>query len=542
MSACPIPGAADNALKDFKNKTSTPGLMTSSYGTPIGNKNTALTVGPRGPMLMQDVTYLDEMSHFDRERVPERVVHAKGGGAHGYFEVTDDISNFTKCCVFGEIGKRTPLFIRFSTVGGESGSADTLRDPRGFAIKFYTEEGNWDLVGNNTPIFFVRDPMLFPSFIHVLKRNPKTHLKDPNAWWDFLSLRPESIHQTMFLYGDRGIPDGFRFMNGYGSHTFKLVNKEGQFVWCKFHILSDQGIKNLTANQATILAALDPDYAIRDLYNSIEDKDYPEWTFKIQVMTPEQADTCEFNPFDVTKVWPHDQFPLFRVGKIVLNRNVSNYFAEVEQCAFSPARVVPGIDFSPDKMLQGRLFSYNDTQLHRIGVNYWRLPINCPYRSVVHNVQIDGPMRFDSNQEDAPTYYPNTFHGPAERLTEKEAVFYCQGEVDRHDAIDDDNYSQPAIFWTKVLDQGGKKRLVENMCDHLKDCYPEIQERVVEVFGKVHPEFKSMLQSQLSSSKTKKKVVEDTVEDTKEEAKEEGKIGHALGKFGEALKEALIPS
>uniref|UniRef100_A0A1I7XTN2 Catalase n=1 Tax=Heterorhabditis bacteriophora TaxID=37862 RepID=A0A1I7XTN2_HETBA len=335
----------EDQLETFKRGQPKPHTMTMSNGAPIYDKNNILSVGQRGPMLLQDVVYLDEMSHFDRERIPERVVHAKGAG-------------------------------------GESGSADTARDPRGFAVKFYTEEGNWDLVGNNTPIFFIRDPLLFPNFIHTQKRNPQTHLKDMNMMWDFFSLRPETMHQLMFLFSDRGIPDGYRHMNGYGSHTFKLVNKDGKAVYCKFHFKTAQKIKNLPASEAGRLSGEDPDYSIRDLFNSIEKGDFPQWNFYIQVvMTFEQAEKWKFNPFDLTKVWPHSEYPLIPVGKMVLNRNPKNYFAEVEQSAFSPAHVVPGIEFSPDKMLQGRLFAYPDTHFHRLGTNYIHLPINCPFRA-----------------------------------------------------------------------------------------------------------------------------------------------------------------
>lgn len=295
------------------------------------------------------------MSHFDRERIPERVVHAKGAGAFGYFEVTHgEIQKYSAAKVFSSVGKRTPIAVRFSTVGGESGSADTVRDPRGFAIKFYTEDGIWDLVGNNTPVFFIRDPILFPSFIHTQKRNPATHLKDADMFWDFFSLRPETTHQFMILFSDRGIPDGFRHMNGYGSHTFKLINANGEPSYCKFHYKTNQKIRNIPPERANELASSDPDYSIRDLYNAIAKGDYPSWTFYIQVMSYEEAQKATFNPFDVTKVWPQGEYPLIPVGKFTLDRNPSNYFAEVEQIAFSPANLIPGIEASPDKMLQGK--------------------------------------------------------------------------------------------------------------------------------------------------------------------------------------------
>lgn len=445
---------------------------------------------------MQDVVYMDEMAHFDRERIPERVVHAKGGGAHGYFEVTHDITKYCKADLFSQVGKRTPIFIRFSTVGGESGSADTARDPRGFAVKFYTEEGNWDLVGNNTPIFFIRDPILFPSFIHTQKRNPVTHLKDPNMMFDFWTLRPESTHQVMFLFGDRGTPDGFRHMNGYGSHTFKLVNKDGEAVYCKFHVKAKK-IQNLPAEVADRLMGEDPDYSIRDLYDAIENGDFPEWNFMIQVMTFDEARNYRYNPFDVTKVWSHKEFPLIPVGKVVLNRNPRNYFAEVEQSAFCPAHVVPGIEFSPDKMLQGRLFSYTDTQFHRLGPNFMQLPINCPFRARAHNVQRDGLMTYTSS-DGMPNYHPNSFNGPQERTDVAESKFPISGDVDRYNSRDDDNFSQPRDFWLNVLDDGARQRLVQNICAVLSKCKGFIQERAVRMFSEVHEDFGKMLREELS--------------------------------------------
>ncbi|VDM45936.1 unnamed protein product, partial [Toxocara canis] len=484
----------EKQLDEYRKSQPKPDVMTMSNGAPIHNKNAVLTAGPRGPLLLQDHIYLDEMAHFDRERIPERVVHAKGAGAHGYFEVTHDITKYCKANLFNGIGKKTPVFIRFSTVGGESGSADTARDPRGFAIKFYTEEGNWDLVGNNTPIFFIRDPILFPSFIHTQKRNPTTHLKasifiyllyfllDANMMFDFWTLRPESTHQVMFLFGDRGTPDGYRHMNGYGSHTFKLVNKDGNAVYCKFHVKAKE-IKNLPADVAERLMGEDPDYSIRDLYDAIERGDFPEWKFMIQVMTFEQARNYQYNPFDVTKIWSHKEFPLIPVGKIILNRNPKNYFAEVEQSAFSPAHIVPGIEFSPDKMLQGRIFAYPDTHFHRLGPNYIQLPINCPYRARNRNVQRDGLMALGDNQAGMPNYHPNSFNGPKERTDVKESKWTASGDVDRFNSHDDDNFSQPREFWLKVLDEDARERLVNNIAGVLCKCKEFIQERAIKMFG-----------------------------------------------------------
>uniref|UniRef100_A0A8C4V071 Catalase n=1 Tax=Falco tinnunculus TaxID=100819 RepID=A0A8C4V071_FALTI len=474
-----------------------PDVLTTGAGNPVGDKLNILTVGPRGPLLVQDVVFTDEMAHFDRERIPERVVHAKGAGAFGYFEVTHDITQYCKAKVFEHIGKRTPIAIRFSTVAGESGSADTVRDPRGFAMKFYTEEGNWDLVGNNTPIFFIRDAMLFPSFIHTQKRNPQTHLKDPDMVWDFWSLRPESLHQVSFLFSDRGIPDGYRHMNGYGSHTFKLVNASGRPVYCKFHAKTDQGIKNLPVEEAGRLASTDPDYGIRDLYNAIAKGDYPSWSFYIQVMTFEEAEKFPFNPFDVTKIWPHGDYPLIPVGKLVLNRNPVNYFAEVEQLAFDPSNMPPGIEPSPDKMLQGRLFSYPDTHRHRLGPNYLQIPVNCPFRARVANYQRDGLMCVSDNQGGAPNYYPNSFTGPEDQPIVKESRMSVSGDVQRFNSANEDNVTQVRDFYTKVLKEDERQRLCKNIADHLKDAQLFIQKRAVKNFTDVHPDYGARVQALL---------------------------------------------
>lgn len=443
-----------------------------------------MTAGLRGPILLEDVPFIETIAHFDRERIPERVVHAKGAGAFGYFEVTHDITKYTAASVFSKVGKRTPIAVRFSTVGGESGSADTVRDPRGFAVKFYTEDGIWDLVGNNTPIFFIRDPILFPSFIHTQKRNPATHLKDANMFWDFITLRPESIHQVMFLFSDRGIPDGFAHMNGYGSHTFKLVNADGKYVYCKFHYKTNQGIKNVDPKRAGELSGSDPDYGIKDLYNRIANGNYPVYNFSIQVMTQEQAKASKFNPFDLTKIWPHGDYPLIPVGRLVLDRNPTNYFAEVEQIAFSPAHMIPGIEPSPDKMLLGRLFSYGDTHRHRLGANYLQLPVNCPFK--VRNYQRDGPQAIN-NQGGAPNYHPNSFNGPENDLKARKltTTYNVSGDVKRYDTGAEDNYSQPRIFYQKVLNAQEKKNLINNVVGHLKDAADFIQERGVKVFSEV---------------------------------------------------------
>ncbi|KAF4526973.1 hypothetical protein B566_EDAN015799 [Ephemera danica] len=446
---------------------------------------------------------------------PRLTVFQHFPGAFGYFEVTHDITRYTKASVFSEIGKRTPIGVRFSTVGGESGSADTARDPRGFAVKFYAEDGIWDLVGNNTPIFFIRDPLLFPSFIHTQKRNPATHLKDADMFWDFITLRPETTHQVCFLFSDRGTPDGYRHMNGYGSHTFKLVNAKNEAVYCKFHYKTDQGIKSLNADRAGELSAQDPDYAIRDLHNAIARGDYPKYNVSIQVMTFEQAEKWKYNPFDLTKVWPHTEFPLIPVGRMVFDRNPKNYFAEVEQIAFSPAHMIPGIEPSPDKMLQGRLFSYADTHRHRLGANYLQIPVNCPYRTRICNYQRDGPATVTNNQEGAPNYFPNSFSGPAECPHTKEHKFSTTGDVARWNSEDEDNFSQVTVFWRDVLSEKDKTALVSNIVGHLKDAADfiqarpffkgEKQERAVKNFSKVDAGFGQRLKDGLAKFGSGKK-------------------------------------
>lgn len=446
------------------------------------------TVGPKGLTLLEDWNFIDEMAHFDRERIPERVVHAKGSGAFGYFEVTHDITAYTAAAPFAAIGKKTPIAVRFSQVTLEMGSADSVRDPRGFAVKFYTEDGIWDLVGNNTPIFFVRDAILFPSFIHCLKRNPVTHLRDADMFWDFFSLRPETTHQMMVLFSDRGIPNGYRHMHGYGSNTFSFVNAYGDQFYCKFHYKTDQGISNLDPNKATQLAGADPDYFLRDLYNNIAKGNYPSWTFYVQVMTPEEAAHYKFDPFDVTKVWYHADFPLIPVGKFVLNKNPSNYFAEVEQLAFNPAHLIPGIGPSPDRNLQGRLFAYGDTHRYRLGANFQQLPVNSPFR--VKSFTRDGAQTIDS-QGGAPVYHPNSFGGPdsdqrAKAISHTTAV---SGNTGWYDIGGEDNFTQARALYVRVLDEGGRSRLINNIAGMLKDANETIQARMVRNVTQVDEDF-----------------------------------------------------
>lgn len=445
--------------------------LTSASGMPYFFNEDSLSVGPRGPLLLQDFILHEKMAHFNRERIPERVVHAKGTGAYGTFTVTHDISQYTRAKVFNQLGKQTPIFIRFSTVGGEKGSADTERDPRGFALKFYTEDGNWDLVGNNTPIFFIKDPKKFGDFIHTQKRDPRTNTKSPTMMWDFWSLNPESLHQVMFLMTDRGTPVGYRHMHGFGSHTYSMYNQHNERVWVKFHFKTQQGIKNFDNEEATKMKGDDPDFAQRDLVEAIDRGEFPKWTLKIQVMTEEQARTYPVNPFDLTKVWPHGDFPLIEVGVLELNRIPDNYFADVEQSAFAPAHVVDGISYSPDKMLQGRILSYPDAHRYRLGSNYEQLPVNrCPF--AVNNYQRDGSMRLDGNGGSAPNYFPNSFDSivpdPAYKTAAMQLDALVADNYDRNAEGENDHYSQPGIFYRKVLSDQDKKNLVHNIVSSMQ--------------------------------------------------------------------------
>ncbi|MCI4620436.1 catalase [Priestia megaterium] len=462
--------------------------LTTSWGAPVGDNQNSMTAGSRGPTLIQDVHLLEKLAHFNRERVPERVVHAKGAGAHGYFEVTNDVSAYTKAAFLSEVGKRTPLFVRFSTVAGENGSADTVRDPRGFAVKFYTEEGNYDLVGNNTPVFFIRDAIKFPDFIHTQKRDPRTHLKNPTAVWDFWSLSPESLHQVSILMSDRGIPATLRHMHGFGSHTFKWVNAEGDGVWVKYHFKTEQGVKNLSPDVAAKLAGENPDYHTEDLFNAIEKGDFPSWKLYVQIMPLEDADTYRFDPFDVTKVWSQKDYPLIEVGRMVLDRNPENYFAEVEQATFSPGTLVPGIDVSPDKMLQGRLFAYSDAHRYRVGANHQALPINRP-RNEVNNYQRDGQMRFDDNGGRSVYYEPNSFGGPTESHENKQAAYPVSGVADSVAYDHNDHYTQAGVLY-RLLSEDERTRLVANIVEAMKPVEKEeIKLRQIQHFYKADPEY-----------------------------------------------------
>jgi catalase len=438
--------------------------LTTASGRPYYEYENSMTIGNRGPILLQDYFLQEDMAHFNRERIPERVVHAKGSGAFGTFKVTHDITQYTKAKIFDKIGKETKMFARFSQVGGEKGSADAERDPRGFALKFYTEDGNWDLVGNNTPVFFIKDPKKFSHFIHTQKRDPHTNCKSPTMMWDFWSLNPESLHQVMILMSDRGTPKTYRNMHGFGSHTFSFINEKDERTWVKFHFVTQQGIKNFNLNDSIKMKGNDPDHAQRDLVEAIEKGDFPQWQLKIQVMTEEQAKNYHENPFDVTKVWRHKEFPLINVGMMELNEIPENYFRDVEQAAFSPAHVVNGIGYSPDKMLQGRLLSYPDAHRYRLGVNYEQIPVNkCPYE--VNNYQRDGSMQIGSNGGANTNYRPNSFDNIVTDEKYKEPKMVQDSNIanwfDRNEN-DDDHYTQPGLLYN-IMSELDRMHLINNI-------------------------------------------------------------------------------
>lgn len=463
--------------------------LTSVSGRPIAENQNVKTAGKRGPMLLEDFWFLEKLAHFDREVIPERRMHAKGSGAFGKFTVTHDISQFTKANLFSKVGNEVETFVRFSTVAGERGAADAERDIRGFAIKFYTEEGNWDLVGNNTPVFFLRDPYRFPDLNKAVKRDPRTNLRCPNHNWDFWTLLPEALHQVTITMSDRGIPKSYRHMNGYGSHTFSMINANNERVWVKFHFKTEQGIENLTNEEAGSMIAKDRETHQRDLYNAIDKGDFPRWRMKIQVMTEEQARQCPFNPFDLTKVWPHGDYPLHEVGVLELNRNPENYFADVEQAAFNPANVVPGIGFSPDKMLQGRLFSYGDAQRYRLGVNHYQIPVNTP-KCPFHNPHRDGAMRVDGNEGSTLHYFPNSYGQWEENKQHAEPSLAIDGDAYHYDfrEDDDDYYTQPGNLFRLMTDDQ-KQRLFTNTAAEVGGAEKFIQERHIINCFKADPDY-----------------------------------------------------
>lgn len=457
-------------MDDHKKKLST------SFGAPVPDNQNVITAGPRGPMLLQDVWFLEKLAHFDREVIPERRMHAKGSGAYGTFTVTHDITRYTRANVFSEIGKKTDLFVRFSTVAGERGAADAERDIRGFAIKFYTEEGNWDLAGNNTPVFFLRDPLKFPDLNHAVKRDPRTNLRNARNNWDFWTLLPEALHQVTIVMSDRGLPASYRHMHGFGSHTFSFINALQERHWVKFHFRTQQGIKNLTDAEAETLVGKDRESHQRDLYESIERGEFPRWTLFVQTMPESDVANLPYNPFDLTKVWPHGDYPLIEVGVMELNRNPDNYFAEVEQAAFNPANVVPGISFSPDKMLQGRLFSYGDAQRYRLGVNHYQIPVNaarCPF----HHYHRDGAMRVDGNHGSTLGYEPNSYQEWQQQPEYAEPALALEGAAAHWDhREDEDYYTQPGDLF-RLMSPAQQQILFDNTARSIGEAPQEIQIR-----------------------------------------------------------------
>lgn len=483
-------------------------VVTNSQGNPINEPFATQRVGQNGPLLMQDFNLLDSLAHFNRERIPERNPHAHGSGAFGYFEVTDDITDICGSAMFSEIGKKTRCLTRFSTVGGEKGSADTARDPRGFATKFYTEEGNLDWVYNNTPVFFIRDPSKFPHFIHTQKRNPQTNMKDADMFWDFLTT-PENqvaIHQLMILFSDRGTPASYRKMNGYSGHTYKWSNKKGDWHYVQVHIKTDQGIENLNNEDAVKISGEDPDYCQRDLFEAIKNGQAPTWTVHIQTMTEDQAKKLPFSVFDLTKVWPHKQFPLRRVGKLVLNENPQNFFAQVEQAAFSPSHTVPYQEASADPVLQSRLFAYPDAHRYRLGANYHQIPVNCPYASRVFNPAIrDGPMNVNGNLGSEPNYLATNksyqYIQQDKPIQQHQEVWYGPATpVHWATTAGDIDYVQARRLY-KVLGKqpGQQKALAHNISVHVAGACPEIQDRVFAMFFRVDKDLGEKIKSETLS-------------------------------------------
>lgn len=473
--------------------------LTTTSGNPIADNQNSLTAGSRGGIMLQDYQLLEKLAHQNRERIPERAVHAKGSAAYGTLEITHDISRYTKANVLQK-GEKTRLFLRFSTVAGESGAADAERDVRGFAIKFYTKEGNWDLVGNNTPIFFIKDPYKFPDFIHTQKRDPRTHLRSNEAAWDFWSLSPETMHQVTILMSDRGIPASYRHMHGFGSHTYSLINDKNERFWVKFHFKTRQGIKNLTNDEAAQIIAKDRESNQRDLFESIEKGDFPSWDFKIQIMTQDQAKSVKFNPFDLTKTWSHKEFPLIDVGVMTLNENPKNYFNEVEQAAFSPSNIVPGISFSPDKMLQARIFSYPDAQRYRIGTHYAQLSVNRPI-SEINTYVTGGAMNNGMYELDDKAYYePNSFGGGKEDRSLLEPDINLEGAMQRYDhrAEDQDYYSQPRALFV-LMNDSQKSQLFSNIAESMASVSEAIKERAIGHFEQISPEYANGVRAALKA-------------------------------------------
>lgn len=463
--------------------------LTTANGVPVADNQNSITAGERGPVLLQDYPLVEKLAQFNRERAPERIVHAKGSGAYGVFTVTNDISQYTCAKFLSAKGKQTEILARFSTVAGERGAADAERDVRGFALKFYTEEGNWDMVGNNTPVFFIRDPYKFSDFIHSQKRDPKINLRSVTAMWDFWSLSPESLHQVTILFSDRGLPANYRTMNGYGSHTYSFINAKNERCWVKFHFKTMQGIKCQTDIKAAEIIGQDRESFQRDLYHAIEHEDFPKWRFYIQVMPEEAAKTYSHNPFDLTKVWPHSDYPLIKVGILELNRNPENYFVEIEQAAFEPSTIVPGISFSPDKMLQARIFAYADAHRYRIGTNYHQLPVNQAKYSKVNTYHRDGQMCYGDNYGGAVNYEPNSFGGPCEDPSYLEPPLRLSGDADRYNhRKDNDDYSQTGKLY-QLMSDDQKNQLFNNIAATMQGIEANIIQRQIKHFYQADPEY-----------------------------------------------------
>lgn len=476
-------------------------IMTTSAGSPIPDNQNSLTAGERGPVLMTDYQLIEKLAHQNRERIPERAVHAKGWGAHGTLTITGDISKYTKAKAL-QPGATTPMIARFSTVAGEAGAADAERDVRGFSLKFYTEEGNWDLVGNNTPVFFVRDPVKFPDFIHTQKRHPQTNMRSATAMWDFWSLSPESLHQVTILMSDRGLPTDVRHINGYGSHTYSFWNDAGERYWVKFHFKTLQGHKHWTNAEAEKIVGQTRESTQADLFGAIDKGEFPRWQVQVQIMPELDADKTSYNPFDLTKVWPHSEYPVLDIGILELNRNADNYFAEIEQAAFSPSNIVPGIGYSPDKMLQARVFSYADAHRHRLGTHYEQIPVNKPH-SPVHHYHRDGQMNtfggIATGNPDA-YYEPNSFNGPVEQPSAKEPPLRISGDAARYNhRIGNDDYSQPRALFN-LFDAGQKSRLFSNIAAAMGGVPGFIVERQLGHFKLIHPEYEAGVRAALKDA------------------------------------------
>jgi len=470
-------------------------IMTTANGAPVADNQNSLTAGPRGPLLAQDWQLFEKHAHFNRERIPERIVHAKGSGAYGKLTITGDITQYSKAKVF-QVGAETECFLRFSTVAGEKGAADAERDVRGFAVKFYTEDGNWDIVGNNTPVFFIRDPYKFMDFIHSQKRNPRTNLRDATMQWDFWSHAPEALHQITILMSDRGLPKTYRHMNGYGSHAYSLINNDGERFYVKFHFKTCQGQATNRNQDVAQLIGDDRETHQRDLVDAIDQGDFPKWTMKVQVMSEAEALQTDYNPFDLTKVWPHSEFPLIEVGTLELNRNPENYFAEVEQAAFTPANVVPGIGHSPDKVLQMRILSYGDAQRYRVGANHQHLPVNAP-RCPVHNYQRDGAMRFDGNGGGSVNYQPNSQDGPVENPSVKEPALSIGDMADRYDhRAGNDDFTQAGNLF-RIMPKDEQNRLMETIAGAMTGVPNDIINRQLSYFDQADPAYGEGIRSRL---------------------------------------------